>query len=156
GTAGLAGIRPGTSGGLGRPLIEVGRAGIETPLRERGIGWRGGSGKTNLEVARHPTPRGLVPEMIWGWDPSLVGNLSQTARWAQDEEAYWETEINKLAALLLKTQPDQVLVNSTDLCSLPRAVARRLIRRAIEHAKGDLRGVSFQHVERIVEMAEAP
>jgi tRNA(Ile)-lysidine synthase len=50
----------------------------------------------------------------------------------------------------------KVLLKPSELCGLPLAVARRLIRHAIERAKGDLLGISFLHVERILEMAAAP
>jgi tRNA(Ile)-lysidine synthase len=36
---------------------------------------------------------------------------------------------------------------------LPLAAARRLVRRAIERAKGDLRGIDFPHVEAILALA---
>jgi len=39
------------------------------------------------------------------------------------------------------------------LAILPRAIARRAIRRAITAAKGNLRGVEFEHVERIIALA---
>src|SRR5207248_9849942 len=39
------------------------------------------------------------------------------------------------------------------LSALPRAVARRLVRRAIECAKGDLRSLDFEHTGRILELA---
>ena len=35
-------------------------------------------------------------------------------------------------------------------------MARRLVRKAIELAKGDLRGIDFHHVTRMLEMAAAP
>ena len=39
---------------------------------------------------------------------------------------------------------------------LPDAVSGRLVRRAIERAKGDLLGVDFHHIDRIVRMAASP
>src|SRR5438046_1413743 len=49
GTAGLAAIRPVTSAGLVRPLIEVERSDIEQYLAERGIPWRNDSSNASLE-----------------------------------------------------------------------------------------------------------
>jgi len=64
--------------------------------------------------------------------------------------------MDRLVAALVTIRPPAILLRSGDLCSLPPAVARRLVRRAVELAKGDLRGLNFQHVERILEMAAAP
>jgi tRNA(Ile)-lysidine synthase len=64
--------------------------------------------------------------------------------------------MDRLTAALITMRPPAVLLRSSDLCALPPAVARRLVRRAVALAKGDLRGLTFQHGERILEMAAAP
>jgi tRNA(Ile)-lysidine synthase len=166
GTAGLSGVRPGgaqerRADGIVRPLIEMERADIERHLSAAGIPWREDSSNLSRDFARNRIRHELLPQLIRDWNPALVENLAQTAEWAQDEEAYWDAEIGRIAAELLRidppaTQAPAVLVRSCDLCRLPRAVARRLIRRAVELAKGDRLGLSFQHVERILQMAEAP
>ena len=158
GTAGLSAIRPVTSDGFVRPLLDVERSGIETWLRERGILWREDSSNRSTEFARNRIRHQLLPDLMRDWNPALVENLAHTAQWAQDEEAYWIEEISRLAARHLTTEPERqkVLLKCSELCGLRAAVARRLIRRAIELAKGDLLGISFHHVERILEIAAAP
>src|SRR5262249_61515869 len=144
-TAGLAAIRAVTSDGFVRPLIEMERADIEASLRERGIVWREDSSNRSREFARNRIRHELLPELIRDWNPALVESLAHTAQWAQDEEAYWNAEINRLAAKYLTMGPSlqKVLLKSSELCGLPAAVGRRLIRHAIERAKGDLLGISF-------------
>src|SRR5205085_6844901 len=53
GTAGLAGIRPVTSTGIVRPLLDVNRAEVETFLRDRGIVWREDSSNAGRRFARN-------------------------------------------------------------------------------------------------------
>jgi tRNA(Ile)-lysidine synthase len=48
-----------------------------------------------------------------------------------------------------------VFLELGSFCQLPRALARRLARRAIELAKGDLRGIEFEHVEGVMRLAES-
>jgi tRNA(Ile)-lysidine synthase len=156
GTAGLSGIRPLTSEGLVRPLLDLERSDIERYLRDRNIEWREDSSNASRDFARNRIRHELLPELIRDWNPALVENLTHTAQWAQDEELYWTAEIDRLAAGLVKLQPPAVLLRSGELSALPRAVARRIVRRVVELAKGDLRGLTFQHVERILEMAAAP
>jgi tRNA(Ile)-lysidine synthase len=156
GTAGLSGVRPVTSDKLVRPLIELERADIECYLRDNEIAWREDSSNASRDFARNRIRHELLPSLILDWNPALVENLAHTAQWAQDEEAYWDTEMDRLVAALVTIRPPAILLRSGDLCSLPPAVARRLVRRAVELAKGDLRGLNFQHVERILEMAAAP
>jgi tRNA(Ile)-lysidine synthase len=155
GTAGLAGVRPVTSDGIVRPLIETEREDIERYLRLAGIAWREDSTTASQDFARNRIRRHLLPQLTREWNPALRKNLARTAEWAQDEEIYWEAEVERLAALRLTVRGPAVLFRTEDMCSAPRAVARRLIRRAIELAKGDLRDIGFQHVEGILQMALA-
>jgi tRNA(Ile)-lysidine synthase len=155
GTAGLAGVRPLTSDRIVRPLIDIERSDVEQYLRDAGIRWREDASNTSRDFARNRIRHELLPLLIAGWNPALVSNLAHTAQWAQAEESYWEAEIDRVAAERLTVRPPAVLFQAKEIGKLPKAVARRLVRRALEVAKGDLRGICFEHVERILEIAAA-
>jgi tRNA(Ile)-lysidine synthase len=153
GTAGLSGIRPVTAAGLVRPLIEVERWEVEAFLRGRGIAWREDSTNATCEFARNRIRRHLLPQLGAEWNPGIVETLAHTAEFAQGEEAYWEAEIGRLAAMHLRQGAGGVVARAGVFEELPLAAARRLARRAVEMAKGDLRGVNFGHIERVLEVA---
>jgi tRNA(Ile)-lysidine synthase len=158
GGAGLAAIRPVTADGLVRPLIDVSRAEVEQYLRERGIAWREDSSNANLQFARNRIRHELLPQLAAEWNPAIAQTLHRTADWALAEEEYWETEIDRLAAQFLieraLIERDRaVLVRADVLRQLPIAAGRRLVRRAVKMAKGDLRGVDFGHIDRIMQLA---
>jgi tRNA(Ile)-lysidine synthase len=153
GTAGLAGIRPVTHGKVVRPLIELSRGEIEQYLRSRNLEWREDSTNATLQFARNRIRHQLLPQLEREWNPAIRETLAQTAEWARAEEAYWEAEIDRLAAERLTTELGFVFSNAPALAGLPLAVARRLARRAIELAKGDLRGIDFGHVEAVLALA---
>jgi tRNA(Ile)-lysidine synthase len=155
GTAGLAGIRPTTKTGLVRPLIEVSRAEAEQYLRSRNIEWREDSTNATLQFARNRIRHELLPQLERDWNPAIRETLAQTAEWARAEEAYWEGEMERLAAGLLRAENGFVFTSAPAAAGLPLAVARRLVRRAIELAKGDLRGIDFSHVEAILALIAA-
>ena len=155
GTAGLAGIRPVTAGGIVRPLLAVDRAEVEQFLRERGIAWREDSTNRSLQFARNRIRRELLPKLARDWNPAIVQTLSHTADWALAEESYWETEIDRLAALHLVSQNGFVLLKTGCLRELPLAAARRLVRRAMEIVRGDLRSIDFAHIAAVLDMAAA-
>jgi len=152
GTAGLAGIRPISPEGMVRPLLAVSREEVEDYLRRRGIPWREDATNFSLEFARNRIRHELLPGLVQQWNPALAGTLAQTADWAFEEERYWESEIARLAGLYLTVQPPAVLLRADRLWDLPRAVARRLIRRAIELIKGDMRGIDFCHVDAVLRL----
>ncbi|HJZ97129.1 MAG TPA: tRNA lysidine(34) synthetase TilS [Candidatus Solibacter sp.] len=158
GTAGLAGIRPVTRDGIIRPLIETDREEVRRWLRERGIDWREDSSNASPEFARNRIRTDLLPQLAREWNPAIAETLAQTAEWALAEEEYWDAEIGRLADQFIETSAfdGSVLLQTGALSQLPTASARRLVRRAMELAKGDLRAIGFGHVEEVLALAEGP
>ncbi len=155
GAAGLSGIRPVASTGLVRPLLLVDRAEVEAYLVERGAGWREDSTNLTLHFARNRIRHELLPLLARDWNPSITGTLATMAEWAQAEEAYWEAEIDRLAASAFRECARAIIVNTQDFNQLPLAAARRLVRRAMERVKGDLRAIDFGHVSAVLAMMSA-
>jgi len=155
GTAGLAGIRPVTDDGMVRPLLETDRSEVEDFLRSRGIVWREDSTNAGMDFARNRIRHRLLPQLAREWNPAIVETLSRTADWALAEEAYWEAEIGRLAGRALVERDGAVLVRAAALAALPVATGRRLVRRAIQRAKGDLRGIDFGHIAKVLALAAA-
>ena len=153
GSAGLAGIRPVTSDGLVRPLLEVDRTDVAEFLRRQAISWRDDSSNLSLEFARNRIRHHLLPQLAREWNPALPQTLAQTADWALAEESYWEAEINRLEETCLIAESGHILLNVDNLNKLPVAAARRLVRRAMERLRGDLRRIDFSHVAAIVKLA---
>lgn len=152
GTAGLAGIRPVTATGIVRPLLDVDRADVEHYLRDSGIAWRDDSTNSDSRFARNRIRHGLLPQLEREWNPAIREMLAQTADWAQAEEQYWEAELDRISAALIE-RDGAVFVQTATLLELPIAAVRRLVRRAIERAKGDLRGLAFAHIQAVLDLA---
>ena len=156
GSAGLAAIRPVTSDGFVRPLIDVSREDVEQYLRQNQIPWRQDATNASREFARNRIRHQLLPQLEREWNPALRTTLAHTAEWALAEEAYWDEEVGRLASKYLQEKNGFVSIFCPVLREISPAPARRLVRRAIEIAKGDLRGIDFSHVSRILELAAAP
>jgi tRNA(Ile)-lysidine synthase len=144
--AGLSGILPVTREGLVRPLLEIDRAEIECWLRERAIAWRTDETNRDLSYARNRLRHEILPQLREQFNPRVDDALANMATLAQDEESYWATELDRYPVR-------RQTLNACELAKMHTAVARRIIRRAIEQVKGDLRQIDFQHVERILKMA---
>jgi tRNA(Ile)-lysidine synthase len=154
GAAGLAGIFPVTREGFVRPLLDVDRKEVEAFLGRRGLQWREDSSNRDPTFARNRIRRHLLPELIRDWNPALPEVLANTATLSRDEEQYWDGEISRLAETHFVRESPAVLLQCGALRSLALPVARRLVRRAIQEAKGDLRRVDFGHVEDILRLAQ--
>ncbi len=153
GTAGLAGIRPVTAAGIVRPLLAVDRAEVLAFLRERGIPWREDSTNVSRQFARNRIRHDLLPQLALDWNPAIGETLANTADWALAEEAYWEAELDRLAEGRMRRTGEAVVMDAEALRGLPLAAARRLVRRAMERVKGDLRGIDFDHVSAVLRLA---
>jgi tRNA(Ile)-lysidine synthase len=152
GLAGLAGILPVTEEGLVRPLLEAKRQEIETWLRERGIQWRQDETNCDNSYARNCIRQETLPLLRKTFNPRLDEALVHMASLAQDEERYWNAELDRFRL----SPPESPILSTSQLAGLPVAVARRLVRRLIRHIKGDLRQIDFTHVDRILELARSP
>ncbi|MBZ5582478.1 MAG: tRNA lysidine(34) synthetase TilS [Acidobacteriia bacterium] len=155
GTAGLAGIRPVTAAGIVRPLLAVGRGDVEAFLRERGIAWREDSTNASPVFARNRIRHSLLPQLAREWNPAIAETLAHTADWALGEESYWEGEMDRLSARYLTESRGAVLAPVEAFRALPAAASRRLVRRAMERVKGDLRAVDFRHILAVLDMVSA-
>jgi tRNA(Ile)-lysidine synthase len=152
GLAGLAGIRPVTREGLARPLLELDRREIEAWLIARAIEWREDETNRDPSYARNHLRHEVLPLLRDSFNPRLDEALANLATLAQDEELYWDAELSRHHPPATGQGPP-VFLTTSQITGVPRALARRLIRKAIEEAKGDLRQIEFAHIERILEMA---
>ena len=156
GATGLAAIRPVTPGGMVRPLIDIDRIEIVRYLTERRILWREDASNATLDFARNRIRHQLLPQLTREWNPSLAETLAHTAALSLAEEAYWQSEIERLAALHVTHCDGGVLVSASVLGALPLAVARRLVRHAIGIVAGSTRGNDFRHIAAVLELAARP
>ncbi len=153
GTAGLAAIRPVTPDRIVRPLLDVSREEVREFLRGRGLGWREDTTNASPCFARNRIRHALLPQLRAEWNPAMETILAHSADWALAEEAWWQAEIDRLATGRLIQKDGRVLVSVAALRDLPLAAARRLVRRAMEMAKGNLTGVDFAHGETVLRLA---
>lgn len=144
-TEGLAGIHPvldfPEGGRIVRPLLATTRAEIEAYLQALDQPWREDSTNRHLTFTRNRIRHELLP-LLEGWNPRLREHLAQMAALARDEEAWWQSELARLAPqLLLPGRPvrgggraagNTLAIDVTRLAALAPALQRRLLRHAAE------------------------
>ncbi len=149
GPAGLAGIPP-IREKIVRPLIELSRADILDFAASRNLSFVEDQTNTDLRFLRNRVRHQLLPHLKQEYNPGILENLNRTARIFRDEEA-WQQE--RLQALFeqacLKEAPEKVTLSASFLHRQPRAVQRRLFRKAVEKINRNLRKIAFEHVEAI-------
>jgi tRNA(Ile)-lysidine synthase len=146
-TEGFSAIHPVVEfpeGRILRPMLATSRATVEAYLNALGESWREDSSNRHLTYTRNRIRHELLP-LLEGWNPRLREHLAQMAVLARDEEAWWQTELARVAPqLLMPGRPvrgggrasgeSSLSLDVTRLAALAPAVQRRLLR----HAAGQL------------------
>ncbi len=147
-TEGLAGIHPVLEfpeGRILRPLLAATHAEVEAYLRELGQDWREDTSNRHLTFTRNRIRHELLP-LLEDWNPRLREHLAHIAAMACDEEAWWQSELARLAPqLLLPGRPARgggratgeglgagLAIEVSRLGALAPALQRRLLRYAAE------------------------
>jgi len=163
GLAGLAGIYP-VAGVVVRPLVEVRRAELREWLGRLGQTWREDSTNTDTARLRARVRHELLPLVEREFQPQIVGQLCRVADLAREEEQFAAGLVEARFRALAQSQLNRVVLGAAELLApLPaellsdggtqKALARRMVRRAVEQVLGHRRGLTAEHVESVLHLA---
>ena len=151
GRRGLSGILP-VRGMIIRPIIEIERSMIEKFLNdELGQPFVLDSSNQNEDYLRNWLRLNVMKE-VKNHNPSVVKDLSRTADILREEDNYLEIIVTKtLMRLISRKSNKSIDLFLIPLGTLEKPLLRRVLRRAIDATSG-LRGISFVHVEDIIDL----
>jgi tRNA(Ile)-lysidine synthase len=151
-TEGLSGIHPVlefSEGRIIRPLLAAKRAEIEGFLQARQQPWREDSSNRHLTFTRNRIRHELLPQLCT-WNPQLQNHLAQMGELARDEEAWWRSEVSRVASqVILRGRPvrgggrsttasDGLALDIVRMSAEPVAMQRRLLRFAAAELEASL------------------
>jgi tRNA(Ile)-lysidine synthase len=150
GMKGLAGIPP-VRDMIIRPLIETERSVIEGYLKDNSLSYMVDSSNLKEKYFRNWLRLSLISE-IKKKDPAVIREISRTAEILRDEDEYLEVIVTKTLMRLFSRKNDGTIeLFLTPLEVIEKPLLRRLLRRAVDAAKG-LRGISFTNIEDIIDL----
>jgi tRNA(Ile)-lysidine synthase len=153
-TEGLSGIHPVVQfpeGRILRPILCATRPQIEAYLHSLGQSWREDTSNRDPAYTRNRLRHQLLPELEQ-WNPRIRNHLNNMATLARDEEAYWQSELSRIAPQLILTgrpvrgggrassDENALALDVVRVAALHPALQRRLLR----HAAGIL-GVTLSY-----------
>lgn len=153
GLRGLSGIFPSVEGKVVRPLLEVERDEIEAYLKERKIDFRVDESNLDRRYLRNRIRLDLIPSLRKNYEPAIVQHLGKMASLIRDEDALLEKMAQEKASESIIKKNGGTFLKLHCLSSLPRALARRVVRSFIGELRGNLRRISFEDVETILDLA---
>lgn len=151
GPKGLAGIPP-VRNKIIRPLIETSREDIESFLRDEGQQYASDSSNLKDIYLRNKIRSSLMP-LLKELNPNILNTVSRTCEILNEEEKYFFIKVTKKLMTLISRKGDAgIELYAMPFESMDKAIARRVIRRAVEETQG-LRRIGLDHVEEILELA---
>jgi tRNA(Ile)-lysidine synthase len=151
GPRGLSGIVPVRGGFIIRPLINACRSQIQSFIEKENIACVRDASNNDLRFARNRIRYHLLPLLASEYNPRIHAHLNQLADVMRTEEAW----IDALAATeykkaVLEREKGTVTLCVKTLNQAHPALARRLVRKAIQDLAGTLRRFAFSHVQSVL------
>jgi len=138
-----------------RPLIEVFRGEIEDYCRENNLQPCLDSSNRETSFLRNRVRLNLIPYLSREYGDQVEKVLYQTTNLLKQDSEYLKKETDRVFKSVLEEETSQELVlHEEKLSCLHPALQRRVIRKAIEKIKGDLRGITFDHIISILELCK--
>ncbi len=169
GVSGLSGVYPrrhnrlenGATVDVVRPLLDSSRTEILEYLGRRGQPYRQDSSNRDVSFDRNLLRHELIPLLESRLNPGISGTVGRTAllfRELEDflspivEEAY--NQCRERPGKSQSTQPRALLVlRIPELLSRHSFLQKEIVRRALKDYRGDLKDVSYRHVEDVLKIA---
>lgn len=153
GTKGLGGMAPKVNN-IVRPLLQTRKETLTGYVKSRGLSFVTDS--TNFEniYTRNRIRHDLIPMLKNQFNENIVENLVTLSELFREEEEYLQSLTEKNFQEVCSEQWEGYASIDAAILDYPRALSRRLIRKAIEVVKGDLLDIQFHHIENILGMKE--
>jgi tRNA(Ile)-lysidine synthase len=153
GTRGLGGIHPTLEGKIVRPFLSLSRSTVETEIAWRKLEARLDTSNLSNHLTRNKMRHELLPLMEREYSPEIVRLLGELAERARDDESYLEEQARARAQAWRVREGATEKIPLQPLAEFHPAIARRVLRQAVQAVRGTLRGVTHQHIEDLRRLA---
>ena len=151
GHRGLSGIAPVRGDRIIRPLIDVRRRQIDAYIARMGIDRVQDETNDDPRMLRNRIRHRLLPLLADQYNPRIHEDLNRLAEVIRTEEQWLAPYVTApYMACIVRRAATSLTLSTPRLVEAHRALARRLLRRAIEDLAGTLQAITFAHVEAVL------
>jgi tRNA(Ile)-lysidine synthase len=152
GPSGLKGIPP-VRGRIIRPLIHASRDSILLYLTYNQLTYRIDSSNYDDRFLRNKIRHQLLPLLKTQYNLKISEALNRLGEILRTEEEWFHQSVATALEMCVQTRDsDKIHLSIDKLQTYHTAIQRRMIRCAISHAKGDLRRISYDHVDAVLDL----
>jgi tRNA(Ile)-lysidine synthase len=153
GPLGLSGIAPVREGKILRTLIHLRRSEIIDYLAEKKLPYVTDASNTDPAFMRNKIRHHLIPELQTAYNPRIIETLNRLGEILRAEDQWFDDALEPVLKQCVSFRADQTIsLALPDFNQLPKAVKRRVIRKAILGVKKDLRRITLFHVDAILHL----
>lgn len=153
GPRGLSGIAPVRRQRIVRPLIQIRRSQIEAYVARERIACVTDASNHDLHFVRNRIRHQLLPMLASTYNPRIKDHLNRLADVMRTEEAWIEALVTvPYEKMVLDRKKNKLTFCATTMGRAHPALARRLVRRALQDVAGTLRRITFAHVQATVRL----
>ncbi|MBI4298335.1 MAG: tRNA lysidine(34) synthetase TilS [Chloroflexi bacterium] len=136
-----------------RPLLNVTREETEAYCRAQGLSPRRDETNLSSRFTRNRLRNELLP-LLQQYNPNIKDSLLRLSRSAAEDLAYIEKEVDKAWAGVITERPRGLELDRSAFSSLDTAIQHHLLRRAVNHVKGDLGNVERNHIQNMARLMQ--
>lgn len=136
-----------------RPLLAVSRSEIEEYSQQRNFSPRLDSSNLQTDYLRNDIRLTLLPLLRRRYNRSLTDAFCRTAEIIGDEHAFVRQSAESVwSEVVISEGQDEWILDASIISCLHIAVQRELFRQIIEKKIGTLKGITFAHVEKLINL----
>ena len=130
-----------------RPLLETSRSEIEAYCREHQLAPRQDYSNQDTTFFRNRLRHELIPQ-LQTYNPNIRQTLQRTAKVIAAEVEFLNDHLDQAWRLVVRSEStEKIELDLLDWLSLPLAMKRSSLRRAVEALRRNLRDINFEHIE---------
>lgn len=134
-----------------RPLLRTPRKEINNYVEEKGLDYRFDQTNEDTSFTRNRIRHELIPKLEEDYNPGIIDNVVRLASLARSAQEFIEGRADRSSEdIRITDEASGVCLNRKKLLELHPHLQRAIIRRFIKEAKGNLKDVTFSHVEGVL------
>jgi tRNA(Ile)-lysidine synthase len=138
-----------------RPLLELTREETAAYCRRHRLQPCTDSSNLSPALFRNNIRLELIP-LLKRYNPQVVEALQRTAHLAADDFSFIDENADRAWVEVVSEQNSALILDKKKFLSLPTALERNILRRAIDSLLGDLKDIEAKHIEDILNALEKP
>ena len=160
GPTGISGIPPirdnfSQYGIIVRPFLGLTRHEIMDYLTAKKLEYVTDTSNEDTKFLRNKVRRELIPLLKESYNPRIIETVNRLSSIIRSDEEWIEDIITPFYEdIILYSKEKEVALSIPKLVRIHMAPKRRVIRKAIENIKGDLRRITFSHIASIIKLLE--